>query len=366
MAAGWGHPVRADGSEIPTTPQPVTPAPAPAPAPAAPPPTNPSTYGPIVPYETGPTAGAGGAIAVTNAQIATHPNLLNASQQQIIDYINTNYSPGQAHLLQIPELRDAMVEGVRNGDTSEQMQMRIERTTWWQQRTESARQMDLLQATDPVEYQHQVDAKMATIIPKWAEYGANDGDMQQLAKDSLRLGFTDAQLNNLMVAHLAQRQVNYGLTPGTKGSADAQELLRIARQEYLTPMPQETAEQWVLKGLASGTDITGEWRQYLSHVAGERYGITPTSGVTPADLMAPIRAQIGSDLEVNPNSIDLLDPAYSAVLQQPTADGHYRTMTTSEAGQWARSQPGYKGTKGAADAAASLATTIRSTFGLNN
>lgn len=295
-------------------------------------------------------------------QQAAQANLVNATDQQVLDYINQYYTPAEVRLLQIPELRTAIIKTARLGYTPEQAMVEIEKTQWWQQRTESMRTYDTLSLTDPKEFQAQVDKKMADLMPNWNLYGV-DGDINEMAKTALRLGYDDNQIRGLMADALQKESDTHGLDTGSKGAADAAELQRIARQEFLTPVPQGLAETWAIRGVRDGVDVTGEWRQYLSTIAGPRFGIDPGSGLTPGDMLAPVRQQIGTMLEINPDAIDLTDPKYSAILQVPTDKGGFRTMTANEAANWARQQPGWATTKNASDSASEIADGIARTFG---
>ncbi len=299
--------------------------------------------------------------AAARQQVA-QANLINATDQQVIDYINQYYTPAEARLLQVPELRTAIIKTAREGYTPEQAMVEIEKTKWWQDRSESMRTFDTLALTDPKEFQAQVDKKMADLVPNWNLYGV-DGDVNEMAKTALRLGYDDNQIRGLMADALQKESDVHGLDTGSRGAADAQELMRIARQEYLTPVPQGLAETWAIRGIRDGSDIRAEWRQYLSTVAGPRFGIDPQSGIAPGDMMAPIRQQIGTMLEINPDTIDLTDPQYSAILQVPTEHGGFRTMTSNEAANWARKQPGWATTKNASDSASEIADGIARTFG---
>jgi hypothetical protein len=85
--------------------------------------------------------------------------------------------------------------------------------------------------------------------------------------------------------------------------------------------------------------------------------------VAPADVMSPIKMSVAENLEIAPETVDLLDPRFAELLQVRTENGTYRPMTSAEATRWARSQEQFKGTKKAEEASSGLAEALAKTFG---
>jgi hypothetical protein len=139
--------------------------------------------------------------------------------------------------------------------------------------------------------------------------------------------------------------------------------MRIARAEYLTPIDRNTAERWIIKAVRTGSDVEEQFRAYMASVSSSRFGVDATAGITPADVLAPVRQAIAENLELNPEAVDLLDPDFNEVMQIETKDGTFRPMTAAEASTWARSQEAFKGTKTAEQAASGLAERLGQTFG---
>jgi hypothetical protein len=185
-----------------------------------------------------------------------------------------------------------------------------------------------------------------------------------MAETFLRAGFDEAEIRKNFADQQAQISAQRGLAAGSQTAATADELMQIARQEYLTPIDRQTAERWAIRAFRSGEPVEDAFRSYLGQVASVRFGIDPASGITPADVMAPARQAIAESLERNPDSIDFTRPEYADVLQVETSDHRFRPMTAHEATVWARGQDGFKTTKTAEDATAELTNTMATTFGL--
>lgn len=303
------------------------------------------------------------AAAGTGVGPAAAPRLApNATEAQIIAFIEENYGPAQIALLKVPELRTALITAAQNGMVGDRFMVEVEKTTWWKSRTESMRTWDLLELTSPKDAADRLAKRKAQLAGTWESYGV-DGDIDEMAKQIERLQLNEAQVNQKVAAALSAESESTGLDRGTTGSVSADELMRIARMEYLTPVDRQTVERWAIRAIRTGEDVEGAWRQFLAGLAGPRFGIDQAAGVAPADVMAPVKMAIAESLEISPDEIDLLDSRYSSVLQVETADGRYRPMTQHEATVWARSQDEYKTTKGAQDRAASIAEGLAQSFG---
>lgn len=294
-------------------------------------------------------------------QIVADNNLAGASEREVIDWIYANMPLSMARLLDVPELQRAIIDAARRPDaTPESLLAAVEGTEWWRSRSDSMREFDALLATDPTEFNAQVDRRMAELIPEWEAYGV-DGDIRQTAINSMRLGYNSDQIRLIMAEALQRESSATGLDG--QGAADADALQQIAREEYLTRIDRQTAERWAIRAVRQGASIEDEWRSYLATVASSRFGIQPGSGVTPADVMAPVKAAIAESLEMSADAIDLLDPRWVDVLQVEGTDGRFRPMTQYEAIQWARSRPEFQRTGLAVRETASLADTIGRAFG---
>lgn len=284
----------------------------------------------------------------------------NASEAQIEEFIRANYSATQVGLLQIPELRSVMLNAAREGMTADRMLVEIERTAWWQSRSEAMRQWDVLKATNPSEAQAQIDAKRAELGPQLAQLGLADDP--SVAEQALRLGWTPDQLRQDFATRLQGQSDQSGLKDASAPDVTADSLVTMARTEYLVPINRQDAERWAID-IFAGRKTEDQLRNYLQRQAEARFPGLVESGFTPGEYMAPIRNVIAETLEVQPADVDLLDRRWSAVLETQASDGKFRPMTIAEAQSWARSQQEFRYTKGAQKEAAAMAETLGRTFG---
>lgn len=285
----------------------------------------------------------------------------HATEKEIVEFIGSHYGADIAAFLRIPELRNVIIKAAQNDWGEALVSTALRRTPWYRQRSESMRTMDALKVADPQEYKRLVDQKYASFQAQMTSLGLKPS--RSMAETFLRFGFDENQIRENFANKLASQSATEGLEWGGQPKAQADELMRIARQEYLTPVDRQTAERWAVRAFRTGEDIETVWRSYLAGIAAPRFGIDATSGVTPADVMAPVRMAIAENLELDPEAIDFTSRQYGDVLQVETSDGRYRPMTAHEATTWARSQDQFRNTQIAEDETATVAQTLAKTFG---
>lgn len=284
----------------------------------------------------------------------------NATPEQIEQYIRENY-PQAAGFLDVPEVRDKLIQAAREGWTSTKLEAEIQSTTWWRTNGATTRQMFALKATDPAQYQALLSAKRAAMEPIVQSIGYV-GDYSPFIEDALKYGWTDDEIRQRLAAGLRNQSQLMGLTQGSTVDVTADALMQIARNEYLLPLNRQDIEKWAIDIFAGAKTEEG-FRDYLNRLTQGRFPGLVDMGVTPGQYFAPIRNIVAETLELQPADIDLLSNRFSSLLETSDGKGGFRPMTMSEAQQWARSQSAYRTTKGARDTAAEFAENLGQMFG---
>lgn len=320
------------------------------------------------------TSGAGGGVGTTlgGGGIGTSPSGMggpgvapsttlppNASPAEVDKYIRENY-PQAAGFLDVPEIRDVLIKSAQEGWTPTKLQAEIQATNWWRTNGASTRELYALKNTDPAEYQRAIDRKAAELGDVLAQTGVR-GDGAAWAEDALKYGWTDEEVKDKISASLIKDVMGKGLKAGSSIDVMADDILKMARNEYLVPISANDAAHWALE-IFDGRKTEAQIRAIFERQAYARFPGLANSGVTPGEYLAPIRNVIAEALELNPADVDLLDRQFSAVLENDTGQG-LRPMTISEAQRWARSQKAYRYTKGARDESAQFAEQLTGLFG---
>lgn len=289
----------------------------------------------------------------------------NATPEQIEDYIRENF-PQAAGFLDIPEIRQVLIDAARGQWTDTKLQAEINATTWWRTNGVAARNYFALKGTDPAQLESLISAKLAELGPEIAQLGLNLGGPEgarQWAENAIKYGWTPDQLQEKLAAQLQKRSTREGLAEGSAVDLSADGLMRIARSDYFVPISRADAERWAID-IFAGRKTEETMRNYFARLAESRFPGLAEQGFTPGEYMAPVRNVIAETLELNPADVDLLDARWSEVLEMQGPDGRFRPMTLGEAGRWARGRNEYRVTSGAKAEAASLAETLGKTFGM--
>lgn len=287
----------------------------------------------------------------------------NATPEQIDAYIRENF-PQAAGFLDVPELRSVLIEAARGSWTPTKLQAEMQATQWWRTNGASVRQYFAVRNTDPATFQAMVDAKLAEIRPQMLQLGVTGVDPRQLAEDAIKFGWTGDELRQRLALHLIDQSNRTGLAQDSAPDVMADQIMSMARNEYLVPFNRQDAERWAVE-IYAGNRTEEQMRSFLARQSEARFPGLTAQGITPGEYLAPVRNVIAETLELNPADIDFLDRRWSGVLEVPNDNtgGGFRPMTISEAQRWARSQPAYSYTQGAGREAAGMAEAITRTFG---
>lgn len=136
--------------------------------------------------------------------------------------------------------------------------------------------------------------------------------------------------------------------------------------EWMVPLSDASAFDWAKRALMSETTREG-FEAYLRQQAQGRFphlGELIGQGVSPGRYFAPHREEIARLLEVTPDSVDLLDPQFSQVLEWvPAGGGERRPMTLYETQEFVRRLPQWRTTRGAQMQASQMAEGLAKLFG---
>jgi hypothetical protein len=162
--------------------------------------------------------------------------------------------PIYAVLLQDPEIGPILREAASRNEDEAWLEARLSNTQWWQQRSETMRQWELLEQTDPqtaAQRREQIAAEMRDIFAQLG-FAQPEDVIADLAEQALRMGWTETQITDAVLA-LVPDQAPAGTTGyGAGGTlvADMQ-TIRQAGRNYFLPVSDQTAFEWA-KAVAGG------------------------------------------------------------------------------------------------------------------
>lgn len=275
--------------------------------------------------------------------------------------------PSYSWALSIPELKAILTDP--NVTDPNELQSKIEGTSWWKQTQPAQRNWIARQNVDPAGANQDKQQKEADIWDRYLGLGlnANQQQVQDLAVQALSMGWTDTQLNDAIVSHV---QYTPDLLNQAGSIATNARALKQQAASYYVSLDDRTAADWSKK-IAAGEATANDFMPTLQTWAKSKYAFSPEivsaidSGVTTKDYFAPYQQEAAKLLETNADSIDLAnDPKWSQVTSYADPKtGQRRVMTINEMQTFTRGMDQWKTTRQGQQAAADAAEGILKTFG---
>ncbi len=275
-------------------------------------------------------------------------------------YIRTNY-PYMAAFLGNPEvgpiLRKAALEGWDEG----RLYGAVQATGWWRNTSAANRQWQALQAEDPAEASRLAGQTASNMQNRAASLGINmsPGQIQSLALQATANGWTDNQVVDELLRSLNWATVQAGdltaLVDTVKATGGA----------YLVDVSDETARSYAA-AIASGEMSEAGVSSVMQRQAKARFGWMADEidqGVTPSQYFMPVRDTIARELEMAPESVDMMNPRWMGLIETRDESGTTRAATLNEARLAARREPEWQATRGAGDLMSQAAAAIGNVFG---
>jgi hypothetical protein len=266
-----------------------------------------------------------------------------------------------AGFLNIPEVRDVLLNAARNGWDAGRLYGAISQTSWWRNTSSSARQWAQLLSEDPAEARRMVQEYAASISDAARSYGLTlSGDqIARLATTSAQMGWTpEEQIDNIL------KNVNWStLEGGTLTSL--RDRMKMIAGEYLVGISDDTAQNYAVR-IARGELTEQGVASIMQSQAKARFGyMAPQidAGVTPSMFFAPARDMVATTLEVNPEQISLMEPRWLSLLEKRDDKGQLMPATLNDAMLAARRQPEWMDTKNATELMANFGTQLQQAFG---
>lgn len=207
----------------------------------------------------------------------------------------------------VPELKPIFDQATAEGWTSDRFVLAVQNTQWWKANPQGVRNAVQLQATDPAEYNRQVDEyrrKLSETAAKLGTYPNFYDSPDSLAWAGLAMaeGWDDTRI---------QRELAYSFSPDISGAgggdaAQIADAIRSTVAEWGVPVTDQRMGQYqqgILRGTTTIDQLNAELRgQALSAYPGLKDFIT--QGGTVKQAVDPYVATYAQLLEVNPQTVD--------------------------------------------------------------
>lgn len=289
----------------------------------------------------------------------------NASDEEVKRLLRQNFGY-LAWSLETPEVGEILIQAAREKWSPQRLQGAISQTDWFQNTSRSIRQWQSLQGEDPATARRQVDQRSDEIsrMTQRLGLGLDPERIHSLATDSLRLGW-DAQDIQRAVAAEADFDPQVDRSRGEVG-ATVNELISVARDNFLLPFTRRQAAEWS-KRILAGEATKGGFETHVRNLAASRYETFADEigrGITPAALFDSYKQMAAETLEMDSDQIDLVgDPRFSVALETTGQDGKRRAMSLNEFQRHLRGLPAWRNTQNARRSVSDLTTSVSRIFG---
>lgn len=263
-----------------------------------------------------------------------------------------------------PELGPIIKQAAEEGWTEGTLRGAIHATDWWQTNAASQREWARLRAEDPAEADRQVSQREAMISDAAATAGLSltPRKIAEIAEESLRLGWSEVEINDALVAELRWNPT--ARFHGRIGAAIDDVTQRAA--SYMVDLGDEATFDYARQIMAGELDPDG-MDTLLRDLAKNRFPHLTDAfdrGLTATEFFAPYAETAAQLLEVPAGQIDLRnDPELSRVLDPIMGGDQPEMMTLGQFSRMVRETDGWQQTRQAQEGASALGQRLLETFG---
>jgi hypothetical protein len=297
------------------------------------------------------------AVGAKDSDYAESPKLtpeeLAASYGWAYGFLNSN-----------SELKGKFQQAVDESWTPQKFQAEIRDTKWWKETSDTRRQAQVAQKTDPATWNAQMDAATIQVRQLAAEIGAAipDSKISKIAKNMLETGMDESQLRYALGGY-----VTFTKDGTLKGEAGMHE---YTMKQYAYNMGIKLDDQTIKNQAQRVVRKVATTQDYESEVRDQAKSMFPAyakqidSGSTLKDIASPYMSLMSQELEIPDNSIDVMNPLIKKALNGLDADGNPGGVSLTDFQNQLRSDPRWKQTNNAQDSMMSTGLKVLKDMGL--
>jgi hypothetical protein len=309
-----------------------------------------------------PPGGGGGLPPVPDTRPIWQREGREPTPQEVDDFVNDNFG-ADAWFMDVPEIKAELTQMARDGITDpEEAKRRISATSWYKNTASSARLWHAKERSDPASAMADVTEQTDFLQSQADQLGVtiDPARLRYIAESSLRFGWSPSQINRAIAAE-------FRYDPKSKVQATKVVEMKDKAKKFMVPLSDEAIQTWAT-GLMSGQFNEASYDQYLKDSAKSLFPqlvAAIDSGMTVADYVDPYRQIAAQTLEMNPDTIDFMDPKWRQAFDQKDDKGNRTIMTLSEWSSKIRTDKtyGYDKTQRGVQEASQFATSLLKKFG---
>jgi hypothetical protein len=262
-----------------------------------------------------------------------------------------------------PEIGKLLLEATKDEFTNDKFLNRLMGTKWWLDTQRSIRDFEVMKAQEPAELQDRINKQKDMVRNLASGFGTQlaDTQVEELAMNAVRLGYTDQQMANAVGSEVYKVG---GVTPLRLGLVGQD--VRAQAKRYGIPLSDESLDGFA-KSIATGDSNFQDFQNYLKQQAISLFPSLQKEierGLDIQTLADPYRQTASRVLGLSPDAIDFADPKWNIALNFSDQSGR-RMMNLEEWTRFIRSNDeyGYQYTDDAHNKAYMATSTIARAFG---
>lgn len=274
------------------------------------------------------------------------------------------YGMSYAFFKSQPELWKMLNRAVEGQWSPEKFQASVKNSKWWKSTSETARQAQVLQKTDPATYKAQMEAARVAARQMAVKTGAilSDKNVERLAKNMVYFGWQEAQVQNFLGQYIKfTADHTLGGMAGSAAKAIKEEAYRLGVS--VTEQSVLNNAQYLVRGLTTMEKIQASMREQSA-------GLYPAfaeqikAGASVQDLAQPYIQIVAQELGVPETDVNVYTPRVKAALNRVNGQGQPQPMDLNDFTQMVRNDPKWRRQPGVAEKTMNIGRQVLADMGL--
>jgi hypothetical protein len=274
------------------------------------------------------------------------------------------YGMSYAFFKSQPELWKMLNKAVEGQWTPDRFQAEVKNSNWWKKNSDTVRQAQVLQKTDPATYKATIEAARVAAQQMAVKAGAilSEKQVNELARNMVHFDWQDAQVQNYLGQYI--KFTDQHVLGGMAGAA-AKAIKEEAYKNGVSVTEQSILNnaQYLVRGLTSMEKITASMREQSA-------GLYPAfadqirAGASIQDLAQPYVQVVAQELGVPSTDVDAFSPKVRQALGRADAKGQPQPMDLNAFTQLVRNDPKWRKQPGVAEKTMNIGRQVLADMGL--
>jgi hypothetical protein len=264
------------------------------------------------------------------------------------------------------DLKKIFSQAVKETWSTDKFQAAIRDTHWWKTNSESMRQAQITQKTDPATWDAMVDAETIKIKQLAAEIGAAipSKKLKHIVETALKTNMDEGLLRDML-----GKYVDFTKNGTLHGEAGMHE---FTMKEYAASMGINLDDQTIKNQAQRVVRKVATTQDYESLVRDSAKSMYPSyakqidSGLTVKDIASPYIQMMGQTLEIPDTDITVFDPTIKGALNGLSSDGKPTGLSLTDFQQKLRNDPRWRKTDAAQDNVFNVGHEVLKQMGLTS